>query len=104
MFIKHFAVNIDPAALDHDRFSWHTDNSFDVIDVRVDRSFKNDHIPAVGFAEAVADFISDDIFIILESRLHGGAFDFMRLDNKKINDHKNRQSYDNSFQEIKDKI
>ncbi len=63
---------------------------------------EDNHIPALGGAFVVGDFVSKDILLVLEAGDHGPAVDFVRLKQKQVYHHEDGKSHDYWLQGIQD--
>ena len=103
VFFELGAVEKDVTIGDFDFVARDTNDPFDKVDPLVLGGMKDDHIPSFGLVEAVAHFVRQDIFAVVEVGFHTAAVDLVGLEKEKINQGKNGQTDDNGLQEVKKK-
>lgn len=103
-FRKQLIVNIYFSTFDHDSFAGKTDDPFNIIKLMIFGSFKDNHVSAPGRGKAIGNFIRQNVFAVIKIGIHGIAFNLVRLNQKKVNHHKNRQGNNHGLYGVQKKV
>ena len=93
------AVDNDRCVIDSNSIARYADDTFDIIQVGVRWSDKDDHISTLGWVEQVRPFVYQDEFGIVQTGFHAGAFDVEVLHGK-ANDQKHEDGEDDRFDHL----
>lgn len=90
------------SVFDHESVTGDTDNPLNKIGVDVLWGMEYHNVTSLGFADAIADFVCEDIFSIMKIWLHTTTIDLMWLKQEDVDDRKDGEGYYDSLEKIEE--
>lgn len=103
IFIEKLVVNINMTIFDGEPVAGEGNDALDEFVFEIRGGFEDYDITSLGVAKAVGELVGEEVFVVVKIGFHGGALDFVRLENEEIEKKKDGDSEDNDLENFEKK-